>query len=79
MSWEDETFDTDGKPYFNVKPLPFCTRKYNKLIDLADKTCMETCSKQSKEQFKVRVQGSHSKRPPPKSLEYGYDIFTTKT
>ena len=44
----------------------------------ADKTYIETCSKQLKEQFKVRVQGSPSKRPPPKSLEYGYDIFITK-
>ena len=79
MSSEDETFDTDGKSCFNVKPLPFRTRKHNKLMDLADKTYMETCSKQSKEQFKVRVQGSPSKRPPPKSLEYGYDIFITKT
>ena len=79
MSSEDETFDTDAKFCFNVKPLPFRTQKYNKLMDLANKTYMETCFKQSKEQFKVRVQRSLSKRPPPKSLEYGYDIFVTKT
>ena len=79
MSSEDETFDANGKSYFEVKSLPFPTRKYNKLMDLADKTYMETCSKQSKEQFKIRIQGTPSKRPPPRSLEYGYDIFITKT
>ena len=72
MSSEDETFDANGKSYFEVKSLPFPTRKYNK-------TYMETCSKHSKEQFKIRIQGTPSKRPPPKSLEYGYDISITKT
>ena len=79
MSSEDETFDTDGKSCFNVKSLPFSTWKYNIRINLADETYMETCSKQLKEQFKVRVQGSPSKRPPPKSLESGYDTFIMKT
>ena len=45
MSSEDETFDADGK-FCKVKPLPFRTRKYNKLLDLTDKTYIETCSKQ---------------------------------
>ena len=61
MLSEDETFGTDGKSCFKVKPLPFRTRKYNKLMDLADKTYIETCSKQSEEQFKIRIQGSPSK------------------
>ena len=61
MSSKDKTFDTNKKSCFKVKPLPFCTR--NKLMDLADKTYMETCSKQLKEYFKSRTQGSFSKQP----------------
>ena len=51
----------------------------NKLVELADKTYLETCSKQSKDQFKDIIQGLPSKRSPPKCLEYGNDILVTKT
>ena len=64
MSSEDENFEAHGKSCFKVKPLPFRTNKYNKLIGLANKTV--------KGQFKVRIQGSPSKRPPPKRLKYEY-------
>ena len=79
MSSDYGTFDTDGKSCFKIKPLLFRTRKYNNLMDLADKIYIETCSRQLKEQFKDKLQGSLSRRPPPKSLEYGYDLFITKT
>ena len=79
MSPEDETFDNDVKSWFKVNPLPFSTRKYNILMDLANKKYLETCSKQSKEQFKVQIQGLPSKRYPSKCLEYGYDISITET
>ena len=49
MSSEDETFDADGKSCFKVKPLLIRTRKYNKLMDLADTKYIETCFKQLKE------------------------------
>ena len=62
MSSENETFDTDGRSCFKVKHLSFHIQKYNKLMALPDKTYMDTCSKQSKEQFKVRLQGTTSKQ-----------------
>ena len=45
MSPEDETFDNDVKSWFKVNHLPFNTRKYNKLMDLANKKYLEICSK----------------------------------
>ena len=62
MSSENETFDTDRRSCFKVKHLSFHIQKYNKLMALPDKTYMNTCSKQSKEQFKVRLQGTTSKQ-----------------
>lgn len=78
MSSEEEKEDEDGAAYYSVKPLPFRTKEYKKLIRLSDRTYFEHCSKQSKEQYKKRMAGSPSKRPAPNSLEYGYDEFIEK-
>ena len=79
MSSDEEHFDDDGNRLFQTKIPQWRTRKFQKLIDLADKSYMDSCSNRSKEQMVKRVKGSPSKRPPPSKLDYGFDIFINKT
>ena len=69
MSLEEEKMEEDGDRCFVAKPLPFRTKKYKKVIDLAD-TLMENNESQRAKELKMkRKTGSPSKRQPPKKLK----------
>lgn len=79
MSSEEEKEDQiSGERYFEVKPLPWRTKKFVKLIKRVDHQYKENTSRRSLEQCIPRKPGTPSKRAAPKKLEYGYDSFIKK-
>lgn len=78
MSSEEEREDEEGCRYFEVKKPLWRTKKFQKLIDKIDRLYNESSSKRAKEQMLKRTVGAFSARSPPKTLDYGYDLFISK-
>ena len=79
MSSEEEMNDEDGKRYFVVHRPKWRAKKFQKLVDLVDKTHIKHSSKRAKEQMAERKVGVPSQRSPPKHLNFGYDLFVNKS
>ena len=78
MSSEEEKEDENGERYFQRKIPSFCDKKFQKLVDVIDKTYIKNSSKPSKEQIVKIENGTPSKRRAPRSLDLGYELFVKK-
>ena len=78
MSSEEEKEDENGERYFAWKIPSFRDKKFQKLVDVIDKTYVKNSSKRSKEQMVKRENGTPSKRREPRSLDFGYELFVKK-
>ena len=54
------------------------SEKFQKLVDVIDKTYIKNSSKPSKEQIVKIENGTPSKRRAPRSLDLGYELFVKK-
>ena len=77
-SSEEEKEDENGERYFERKIPSFREKKFQKLVDVIDKTYIKNSSKRSKEQMVKRENGNPSKRRTPRSLDFGYELFIKK-
>ena len=78
MSSEEEKEDENGERYFERKIPSFRDKKFQKLVDVIDKTYIKNSLKLSKEQMVKRENGTPSKRRAPRSLDFGYELFVKK-
>ena len=79
MSSEGEKEDENGERYFAWKIPSFRDKKFQKLVDVIDKTYAKNSLKRSKEQMVKRENGTLSKRRASRSLDFGYEQFVKKT
>ena len=61
MSSEEEKEDENGERYFAWKIPSFRDRKFQKLVDVIDKTYVKNSLKRSKEQMVKKENGAHPK------------------
>ena len=78
MSSEEEKEDENGEQYFEQKIPSFRGKKFQKLVDVIDKTYFKKSSKHSKEQMVKRENGTPFKRRAPRSLDFVYELFVKK-
>ena len=78
MSSEEEKEDQNGERCFERKIPSFWDKKFQKLVDVIDKTYIKNSLKRSKEQMVKRENGTPYKRREPRSLDFGYELFVKK-